>query len=204
MAQLWTTGPAHCFVGPFNCQPSAANYLGTAVRKPKISKRKYEEEAYADQGGNKVAFDTSDQGEDALIEYNFTRFNWLTYQAISNVPNVSSAIAGTPTAEPGTYLPGDIGTFGMTEEQGITVFVLFPYAAKPFYGAGTTMPAGYRFPNCKIVLDVLEGLGPDALVIPLAWHARRIFDPTANPNAYGVGTFTLYDFNVSGLSVATN
>lgn len=204
MAQLWTTGPAHCFVGPYNCGPGAANYLGTADDPPEIDVRPYEEEVFADQGGDKVAFDSSDQGQDALISYNFVRFNQLTMQAITSLPNASSAIAGAPTSARGTYLPGDMGTLAMTEGQAITVFVLFPYAAKPFFGGGTTMVPGYRFPVCKLVMEKYTKLGPKATRIPMAWHARRLFDPTAGANSYGVGTFTLFDYNVTGLILATN
>jgi hypothetical protein len=199
VGQLYVTGPANFFVGVINASPGSALYLGTAEIEPSIEIRPFEEEVFNDLGGNRVAFDTSDQGQDAFIVYELSRWVEPVVQAVVTLPAPGSAVSGSPTNQRGTYPPGGMGTLAMTEGQAITLFIQFPYVAKLAY---TLMNPGYRFPVCKLMTEDYSRLGTRARRITLGWHARRTFDTTVS-NAYGTGQMVLYDFNVAGLPAIT-
>jgi hypothetical protein len=210
MAQQYETGPCHLFVAPFNTSSGGGIYLGTSDDPPDIDNQPREQGAKASQGGVAIDFDTADQGQEAFISFTLIRWNETTLLNLISLPDPSSALMGTPASAPGTYVPGGVGTLAMLENQGVTIFLQFPYSAKPAMtvgnavsGAGGPLRRGYRYPFCKMVTENYPRNGTIPMAVTMAFHARRLFNATAGQNSYGVGTFTLYDFDVLSLP-ATN
>lgn len=185
MAQLYSTGPAHLFVGAITTGGVTPFYLGTAEVKPQIEIVPQFEPVHNDLGGA-VPFDKSYEGEEAFIGADLNRYNEAVYAGLAARPNslVPGAIRGLNTAL-------DVGTLMLTEGKNIVVWVVFPFFVKAAMRAGG-MPAGYRFPGCTVVgPDKLE-TGTRARKVHLLFHALRQWSPVT-------GAFLLYDHNVSGL-----
>lgn len=205
MAQLFSTGPVAIYVGltagtPYIPGHSAGGitvgtpvFLGHSEKTPNISVRPQVSDAWSDIGGQRVAFDKFYDSQDALVSVDLTRFNYPVYQAIAD-----RAAAGGPrlaTFSPGVNLPGEIGSLMMTEGLTVTLWLRWPYSAKPAYAA---MPGGLRFPATFLQGpdDITSGTVPHK--IRCVWYCMRQFN-IGSANSYGAGSFTLYDYNMNGL-----
>jgi hypothetical protein len=205
MGQQYSTGPCHVFVGPYNCLPSQAFYLGLAEEAPSIDHQNRSAGARSAMGGVSIPHDSANQGQEGFVSYSLTRLNYTILFAILNQPNPTAALLGTAVHLPGTMVPGDIGTLGMLEQTNITLFLQFPYSAKPAMqagspaGAGGPLIPGYRYPNAELVYDNYPRNGTVVMSVDLAWHCMRDFNISAGENAFGAGVYTLFDQNVAGL-----
>lgn len=191
MAQLYSTGPAHVFVGPgTGVSPGISTipalYLGTCEVSPQIEIAPHFEAVHNDLGGV-VPFDEIYEGEEAFIDLDLNRFNEVTYATIAARP---SGFTAGPAR--GANTAADVGTLMLTEGKNLILWVVFPFFAKAVMRAGG-MPAGYRFPACTLKgPDRLSPVGTRARKIHLLFHALRTWSPTT-------GAFLLYDHSVSGL-----
>jgi hypothetical protein len=186
MAQLYSTGPAHAFVGSISSGGVTPFYLGTCEVAPQIEVTPRFEEVHNDIGGI-VPFDKQYGGEEAFIGLDLNRYNEGVYAALAARPNslVAGAVRGLNSAL-------DVGTLMLTEGKNVVLWIVFPFFAKPAMRAGG-MPAGYRFPG-SILLgpDKLDGLGTRSRKTHLFFEALRLWTPLT-------GAFTLYDHNTTGL-----
>lgn len=169
------------------------------------------EPVFNDVMGTRLPYDYSYQGQEAFIDYMFTRFNELVYELCASVPQ---QIAGVP----GINVDGDVGTLMVTEGKTFPVWITFPYAAKAVFG-GNSMPAGYRFFACLMKGPDRHRSGTGVRKIGVHFHATRVYvPPTAGtvlvpiqPYSPGSppgglvsvvtnpGLQLLYDFNTTGL-----
>lgn len=186
-AQLWTTGPAHLYIGPTDPNTpltSAAYYLGTCEYAPHIEILAEYTPVFNDLGGSKIPFDTLYEGEMAHTFAEVNRFSETTLAFAQNRPNhFTSGVRGTNVG-------GDVGSLILTEKKNISVYVVFPYASKAAY-AGS--PAGYRFPFSVLRSpDKMFPLGTKPRKVAMIFEHLRGFYPAT-------GVFGLYDHVVAGL-----
>ena|ERR1051326_8431687 len=186
-AQLWTTGPAHLYIGPTNPSSpltASALYLGTAEVAPQIEILAKYAPVFNDLAGSQVPFDTIFEGEMGHTFVELNRFNEATLAIAQNRPNHFTS--GTR----GSNVGGDVGTLMLTEGKAFSVYVVFPYASKPAYAG---MPAGYRFPFSVLLSpDRFTKLGTRERKVALIFEHLRGFYPAT-------GVFGLYDNVVAGL-----
>lgn len=188
MAQLYTTGPAHIYVGPL----TSPIYLGTCEESPDLELVAVEKDVFNTLGGVGIPFDKAYQGEIGLITAQLNRFNAPVYQTIANRPRTFQA-----TTLPGTNTAGDVGSLMLQEGLAYACWLLFTFGAngpapKPAMIAGGMVP-GYRFFATYLLgPNRLRNLGtvPKKLILTLG--ALRVFNPALQ-------TFSLYDNNVAGL-----
>lgn len=190
MAQLYTTGPAHMFVafGAGGGSVTPPLYLGTCQEKPRIQLRPIYEDVKNDLSAG-ATFDKQFGLEEAFIAADLNRFNESTValvQARNQLP-IAAAIGR------GAFPLGAVGTLMNTEGVAMTLWLQFPYAAKPAYAAGANaMVPGYRFAAVAAVgPDEIEP-GTRVMRKLLMFHAIPLYNATT-------GGFLLYDFNVAGL-----
>lgn len=188
MAQLYTTGPCHFYVGPL----AAPVYLGTAEESPDLQLFPTYKEVQNSIGGVGIPFDRAYQGEFAVCVANLNRFNAPVYQAMANRPGtfLKNTALGTNTI-------GDIGSLMLTEGLAYAVWLLFSFGAfgpapKPVMVSNGMLP-GYRFfAGMLLGPDKLAPLGTLPKKLGLSFGFLRVFNPAQ-------GTFSLYDNNVAGL-----
>lgn len=189
MAQLYTTGPAHIFVGVGTGTGGLdVAYLGTCENAPRVQLRPASKGVMNAISGTVVPHDKSFQGEEGFIGLDLTRWN-------QSVLNVVRGRAVPSVGPPGAYLPGDYGTLMITEGRAMRVWMTFPYAAKAAFNqaASGAMPPGYRFLYCEpIGPDDLGPLSTEARVEHLMFHAIPGYLPED-------GSLNLYDFDTTGL-----
>jgi len=196
----YVTGPAHAFVGQTQIT-SISNgnvtakivvgpyYLGTAERAPRIEISDDWEPVDNDVSGKKP-LDTAWSGEDALITYDFTRWDEAVMARLSSNPVPFFGARGV-------FVPGTMGTLMITEGRVPTLWVQFPYGGaggKPVY-AVNGMPAGYRFFAANFEgPHVLDRLGTRAMLRHAVFHALPV---------YAQGYELLFDHNMAGLPPTT-
>jgi hypothetical protein len=186
MAQLYSTGPAHAYVGIIGPGggTTAVSYLGTCEDAPRIELRPMWDPVFNDLGG-KVPFDESFQGEEAFVNLDLNRYNEGVYAALAARPRPGQGTRGT-------MVFGDVGALALTENYVFTLLIQFPYAVKAVMAAGG-MPGGYRFPATVLAgPDQLFPLGTKPRKVNLMFHAIRVFNIQDQ-------SFVLYDHNLSGL-----
>lgn len=203
MAQLYSTGPCHVFVGapgPTGLVYGTTFYLGTAQTKPRISVLRSYKEAMNDLGGQINPVDLTYQGQSAFVSVALSRWNELVYQAA-----VNRAVGLGPAAQIGTTGIDTFGTLGnlggLAVHEGVLfhLFLTFPKAANPFYagaggqtGNGGPLPLGYHFFAAVVADQDSLDPGTDYLVRMVQFRCTRVIDiPTQ--------TMSLYDHNVVGL-----
>ena len=187
MAKLYTTGPAHLFVGPTIYSlgqlglTASLQYLGTAEYAPNIQIRSGWEPVHNDIGGKIIPFDQSYQGEEGFTFVDLNRYNEIVLARIQARPRPHF---GNPQPPRGHTYPGDIGSLMIQEAMAYSVVVYFPYAAKP---AMAGMPPAYRFPFSWLLgPDDLKEMGTKPRKIGLVFYHGRGFNPQN-------GEFLLYD-----------
>ena len=140
-------------------------------------------------------------GQDALVSCDLIRFNWGVYETIAARSNGP----GAGFVFPGSTFPGEIGTLMVTEGIATGLWLRWPYSAKPSMGGtasvlptSNAMPGGYHFYAAFLQGpdDITSGTVPNK--VRCNWYCARSFSPTAG-NAFGQGSFILYDGNMTGL-----
>jgi hypothetical protein len=198
MGQLYATGPVDIWVGA----GGSPLFLGHGERAPRIQVYRQYKPAHTDIAGE-VPHDKGYGGEWAVVSVALTRYNESTLAIIEDVATVNT---GTPPSR-GFNLPGEIGSLMLTEGLTYPLYLRFPFAAKPAYRnpASGAMPAGYRFYAAHLGSpDDLFDLGPpNARKVGLIFECMRAFDPTVT-NAYGGGSFQLYDHSLAALPTTFN
>jgi hypothetical protein len=200
MGQLYASGPVDmwCGVGAGR----SPLFLGHGEKAPRIQVYRHYKQIFSDPGGE-VPFEKGYSGEWGIVSVVLDRYNESTLRIIQDVATVNT---GTPPSR-GFSLPGEVGSLMLTEGLTYTLFLRFPFAAKPAYSnpASGAMPAGYRFVAAHLGSpDDLFDLGPpNARKVGLIFECMRAFDPTVT-NAYGGGSLLLYDENVSSLPATFN
>lgn len=191
MAGFYVTGPCDIFVGSL---AGPAVFVGHAERTPSVQIKPSFSPVYCDLFGQRVPADFLYDGEEAMISADVTRFNESTYAFMAQRPDAT--IAG---ARRGSNIPGDIGTLMVAEGYAYSLFLRFPYAAKPAFstGSGGAMPAGYRF--LAAFLEGPDDLGPLGTTnrrIRLNWRAARV-PSVVTGSSFGAVALTLYDHDMS-------
>lgn len=196
-SQLWTTGPAHAFIGQVlinlagNVTFGSAFYLGTCEESPEIQLIPKYKEVYNDIGGEQP-FDTSFQGEIGLINLDLNRFDEAVYARMATRP-YSAGQPVLPVAR-GTQGYGSVGALTLTEGLYTTVWIQFPYASKPAFAG---MPAGYRFFSAFAAgPDKLRPVGTRTRKTNVTFVALRYYVPSSQ-------AMILYDHNMNGLPKPT-
>lgn len=197
MAKLYTTGPAHLFVGVGNVSSKEPVYLGTAETAPDIDIQREYEGVPNDLGGSRLPMDRIYEGEEGMVGGVLTRWNEEVIAALMSVPDFENGTRGLNNQF-------DLGTLMGSEGFAFPVWVVFPYASKPAFAG---MPAGYRFWSC---INMSEGIRPGtrAKRHQVLFKAQRSFTTSSTPSVpysvqNGVGitaaTWRLYDHDMSGL-----
>ncbi len=202
MAQLFTTGPAHIFIGTPNlASPLVAQqafYLGTCEQKPIISVQRHWKPAGNDIAGQTIGMDLSYQGQEGLITANLSRWNEAVYQVLAARLFGARTIANSA---PGYDGPVDMGSLFIHELQFAHLFITFPKSVLTFYngggggtGNGGPLPNGYHFFATTLVEKDTIQPGTDPLTRMLQFRAFRPLLATANGLA-----MPLYDYLVTNL-----
>ena len=191
MAQPFVTGAASIFVGRGSDvlgtaetavhSPISPILLGTAERSPQVLVRPSWSPVFNDISGPNVPLDLGFVGAEGFVISNLTRWNEAGYQLLASYPSYNSVR--------GFWGVDDVGTLQLTEEDALTVWILFPYSIYPAY---STMPAGYRFPGAiPYGPEDMNQLGTQARRLGILFHCLPAFDGTK---------FTLYDNDMSAVS----
>lgn len=192
MAQPYVTGPVAVYVGIGSLGNPLATYapvfFGHGERAPKPSLNRGYEPVMCDLSGTQLPFDVLYEGQDALIRVDFTRWNEPVYQAISNITSTAVPTNLSPGVDPSSA----VGTLMVTEGKTYPVWLRFPYGGAGGKASMATLPRGYRYLSC--VLESPDDREPGTGVnrLSLIFHAYRAFSPS-------LGTFTLYDYDMSAL-----
>ncbi len=182
MAQPYSTGPAHIFIG---VGPGGAPiYLGTCEGAPRIEHRAALEPVMNDISGPRVPFDKMWVGEEAMVSVDMTRWNEpVRALALSRWQRGGVIPRGTEN----TFARG---TLLITEGMAFGLWVLFPNSI--FNPAMATLPNGYRYPAAWV--ETPESLEPGVRPYKtrMVFSALGVYTPA-------VGGFLLYDGNMAGL-----
>jgi hypothetical protein len=170
--QLYSTGPAHMFVG----KPAAAGsqavgpfYLGTAKVSPVIQIKPNHRPVYNDIGGDE-AFDMAYMGQLGMTSVELTRWSDPVLRILSAHPAALSVTDGTELLNG----PLDTGSLILTENLNFSFWVLFPFNAKAAY---SKMTAGYRFPGPLLLgPDIQKQMGTHPREISLVFLHLRIYN----------------------------
>lgn len=184
MAQLWTTGPAHMYVAFSAGGASTASYLGTAEDAPDLSIESQFSPARNAIGGSAYGTDYRFQGEEAFCAARLTRWDEATYQKLAG--------RLTNAAAPGAQVTGQVGALMNQENLNFQLFLQFPYQQ---FAAFAGLPPGYRFVSALFEGPDRRRGGTNENVLDVAFHCIRRVSADAS--------YTLYDFNVSGLPQPT-
>ena len=162
------------------------SFLGTTEVAPSI----VFDYQYADfvnaLAGVKLPMDQVAQGDSAIVVADVNRWDEVVLEGLMlNVVNpVTSNKIGTESAQ-------TRGTLMIGERQARTLWMVFPYANKPVYAG--VMPQGYRFFSTWLISPMKkENLNTTPMINRLIFRCLAPYNPA-------LGTFTLYDFNVSGM-----
>lgn len=192
MASPYVTGPVDAWANI----GGTPRFIGHCERSPSVQLRPYYDPVFNDLAGQRVPLDVVYQSCDAMISLDLTRYNESTYLLLASRPG--NVIRGT-------NIPGDIGTLMLGEGKAFTLWLRFPYAAKPPMQqavsnvSGGPMPAGYRFAAAYLEgPDDLGPLGTTARRLRLNFHALPLLIAGGN-SPLGAATFFLYDHDVSAL-----
>lgn len=202
MAQPFTRGAVHIFVGATGSGPAGSSgfgpvsptpiYLGTGERAPRVSIRKRFRDVQNDLGGDEP-FDFSYQGRSAIVIVKLTRWNELVLQALETVVGVQPGLdAG------GTDVAGDIGTLMITQGAAVPLWISYSYAPAGVapQAAFSNLRNGWHFFAAWLEgPDDHEG-GTDPATEALVFRCARVFNPLT-------GAFLLYDRNMAGLPAPT-
>lgn len=199
MAQIWSTGPVHIFVGTggtsnFSGRSLTPAFLGRAEKAPQIVENPLYEPVFNDAGGQMEPIDELFQGVTASVSVVLTQWNEAVLRSLSAV--------GQPGSTGVTAFGQPMAQFGLT----YPVYLLFQNAALPGYAG---MPGGYRFWSCKMVNHQVMP-GTTAQRHQFVWDAKRAFVPVGSSplttvplkiNSYSPSLMAMtYDFNVSEVS----
>src|SRR5690348_16792822 len=135
MAQLYTTGPAHIFVGGGFLSPGSMGtgggntppqtssntpvilYLVTCEEAPEIVIEPKYSGTKNDLGGSEIPFDMQYEGEQGLISLDLNRYNEPVYAALASRPRFGGVR--------GLNGGADVGTLMQTEGLSLVTWVLF-------------------------------------------------------------------------------
>lgn len=178
MAQLWTTGAAHFWLGVGDSLGQASTkpaYLGTCEGSPNIEVLPQYKDVQEDIAGE-VPTDVCYMGRRATITADFTRWNERTYEKAASVnPFSTNLLVDGNRPQLGYDFDTDIGTLILREGYSYQLFIAFPFQRKDKF---RDMPPGYRFPCAFLDRESLYSLGSRPRKIRLVWHALR------QPNPY--------------------
>lgn len=191
MGQQFATGAVPVFVGTGSSLTPV--FLGYSERGPQMSVRPSYSNLFVDVGGPDVPFDVMYTGEEGLVTVDLTYWTEAVYAAIAAKAVVRGAGAA---ALRGVDVPGQVGTFMVGEGCAYQLWLNFPYSTK---AAMATMPAGYRWAAAMLVNDDLPDLGNKPRKLHLIWRCLRVPN-FAVTNAFGTGSLTLFDHNMSALA----
>lgn len=94
-AQQYCTGAIHVFVGTAgtatNKQPE---YLGTMESRPRVETDRSWDSLMNDLAGTQLPFDYIYEGEEAILNCVFTRFDYLVMKKLENMPDLFSGTRG--------------------------------------------------------------------------------------------------------------
>jgi len=193
MAKLYSTGPVLIFTNALNTGPA---YFGTGQQAPDIQTKPEWEQVMNDLGGTRVPFDRCYEDAEAITSVVINRYNEAQLEAMMSRPDTDLSTAGSTGS-------GEIGTLMGQEGMLFTVWLMFPYAPKPYQTSDAV--SGYRFPGSMLFgPENIKG-GTKDKTVSLTWQHQRVF--SVAPGAYvtgvgavpGVGSFVLYDHNMAGL-----
>lgn len=194
MAQIYVTGPVNLWVKRISdAQP---RFLGHGERAPTVQFSPIWVDVHCDVGGAAV-FDRIYSGESARISVDLVRFNNNVLMDIQ----ARAKSAAVPGAEFGYDPPGAIGSLCNSDQIGYTVYMDFVGAKRPTMqnAANGALHPGWRFFNCTMDPESIQGGSANPYKVHLSWTAVRMFNPAVN-NAFGFGSFTLFDGNMGELN----
>lgn len=188
-SSVWTMGPAQLYVGPMNCQPSSATYVGVGQKAPTVNEQRKKRPIHTDFTGSLSASEASKAGSSGQITIDLIQ---TTAAGLSLLETLGDATAGSP----GLHPAGSRGTLMAAESAFITIFIVFPaVSAKPALYVGR--PLGYRFPQCDITQFDLPT--HDGLIDPTITRVSLDYSELMSIGSNGMPAFLLKDQNVVGL-----
>lgn len=158
-------------------------YIGQCESDTSIQITPEYEDVFVD-GGGRVPFDSQFMGATASISGDLIHCLNANVRLLYNFLNDPSAI-------PGTWAPGTIGTLSRTEAKAFGLAIVSTYADKTAFSANN-MEAGYWFPFVR-VLPIGINLSTRVRKIRLAVEALPLLDLQ--------GGGTLWSSNFNGLSL---
>lgn len=178
MAQQWSTGAAHIYVGlPGVGSP---RYFGTAKNGPDQDVRPEYVPAMNDLAGPTLPLDEMYVGQDVVIGATMTRWDESIHAALAAI------IAGNDRGTDGNL---DRGTLMIHEGFTFPLWVTYPFSA---LGAYDGLPEGYHFFACKLISPYRLPPGIRPYEVTFTFHALGVYQKNG-------GGFKVYDHNVAGL-----
>lgn len=202
MAQLYSTGPVDMFV--WHAQANAPVFLGHGERAPSIEVTPSWVPVHCDLAGQ-APMDTLYSGEMGRVSVELIRYNWATVKEMQD----RAIHQDDRVATPGVCTPGDLGLLAVQEGSFYILYLRFQHAVKT---AMSGMVGGYRFYAAVLEpMSVVAG-STTANKIHMTFNCYRRYlrnnssyvpagAPAVANNSFGVGTYILYDHNMSDIGV---
>lgn len=194
-AQVYSTGPVHIFAGHKEDAASAAVYLGTCEKSPKVTIDYLWTPVQNDLGGM-APVDMVFRGITAKIGLSLNRFNedkLMQFQA-NHTANTKRGI--TAGMQPGEYDSLQMG--GLTEighgslsqfTRGYWLALKFGFGPADQNISGYSgMPAGYWFPSVVLDSFAYEQVGTrhKKIALEISAHPQTVTAADAAPNSRGM------------------
>lgn len=188
MAIPFVPGPAPIWVASQTRgnQKPRPEFLGFSERGVNLALTPSYSPYHVDVAGG-TALDYSYQGQSASISVDLTRWRPSTLAKIEDYVGKSLGRAGFDFG-------GEIGALMVHEGLALTMWVLFPYAAKAAYAGN---PGGYRFFNVVLESESLPERGARPARVHLNFRALR---GLVINQQYKYGLLGLYDYDMSAVA----
>lgn len=162
---IHTTGPIHHYLrasGTFGT--GDIWYLGTCETQPVLRINRYSKAVFNDIAGRSIPIQETHDGHDADIGLALSRFSQLAYLQLQKYSDSANSIYEGNGDE--TFLSRGSLVYG---PRTFELWQWFSFYNTP--AAQANMPAGYYFPQCKLVGHELSKCGSEAKVLMLTAKA---------------------------------